>query len=330
MSYWDGKKVVVTGGAGFVGSRTVEEILRKAPTAKVTVVDDLSRGRRDNLKAVLDRIRVVETGLFDLGGCLKACEGQDVVLNLVARVAGVGFNAAHHGTMFRDNMLLGLNMLEAARRCGVERFLVVSSACVYPQVCAMPTPESEGFRDAPADTNLGYGWAKRMAEFQAQAYMKEFGMKVAIARPYNAYGPRDHFGQDDSHVIAALIRRVVEGEDPVRVWGDGTQTRAFLHVDDFARGLLEVAERYAVGDPVNLGTDEEVTIRRLAEMILEAAGSKAKLVFDPSKPAGQPRRNCDTSKAREKIGFAAKVTLADGLKRTVDWYRARRALEAAG
>ena len=187
----------------------------------------------------------------------------------------------------------------------------------------------EGFKDAPEETNDGYGWAKRMAEFQAMAYHREFGMKIAIARPYNGYGPRDNFNPASSHVIAALVRRVVDGENPVAVWGDGAQTRAFLYVDDFARGLLEITEKYAECDPVNLGTDEEIRIKDLAGLIVKVAGSKAKLEFDPSRPSGQPRRNCDTRKAREKFGFEAKVRLEEGLAKTVAWYRAHRGTKAA-
>lgn len=330
MSFWNGKRVLVTGGAGFVGSHLVEELLRRAPKARITVADSLESGRKENLKAVLGDLRIIRADLRSLDDCRKACKGQDVVLNLAAHVGGVGYNSKHHGTMYRDNMLIALQMTEAARLAGVERFLVVSSACVYPREATVPTPESEGFRGSPEMTNEGYGWAKRMAEYLGRSYHAEFGMKVAIARPYNTYGPRDHFESENSHVISALIRRVAAGENPVRVWGDGTQSRAFLYVEDFARGLLEVCERYAVCDPVNLGTSEEVTIRRLAELILEASGSKARLVFDPSKPSGQPRRNCDPSRAKELIGFQAKVSLREGLGRTVQWYRANRACLGVG
>ena len=321
MSFWNGKKVLVTGGAGFIGSHLVEELLRQAPQCKITVADRLDPGRKSNLAAVIKDVKLFPVDLLEFDNCRKMCRGQDVVLNLVAKVGGVGYNAAHPGTMFRDNIALSNKMIEAARLAGVERFLVVSSACVYPRFCTVPTPESEGFKDWPEDTNEGYGWAKRMAEFQAMAYHKEFGMKFAIARPYNCYGPRDHFDPEVSHVIPALIRRVEGGENPVKVWGDGTQTRAFLYVEDFARGLLEVTERYAECDPVNLGTTEEVSIRRLIELILKVTGSKAKVRFDASKPSGQPRRNCDSAKARKKVGFEPRVSLEEGLRRTVEWYR---------
>lgn len=323
MSFWDGKKVLVTGGAGFVGSHLVEELLRRSPKASITVADNLHSGRRRNL-AGLTRIRLEAIDLLDFDACRKICRGQDVVLNLAARVGGIGYNAAHPGVMFRENMLLASNVLEAARLADVQRFLVVSSACVYPRLCTIPTPESEGFKDWPEDTNEGYGWAKRMAEFQAMAYHKEFGMSIAIARPYNCYGPRDHFNPETSHVIPALIRRVLEGENPLRVWGDGTQTRAFLYVEDLARGLLDTAERHAVCDPVNLGTTQEVTISELVRLVLQATGSKAQVQFDPTRPAGQPRRNCDSTKARERLGFEPKVYLEEGLRRTVEWYRRNR------
>lgn len=321
-SFWDGKKVLITGGAGFIGSHLVEELLRRGKGVRVTVADNLSKNRIKNLAAVKKEIRIIKTELDSFAEARKICRGQDIVLNLAARVGGVGYNSKHHGTMFRENMLISCHMLEAARLAEVERFLAVSSACVYPRFCTIPTPETEGFRDSPEQTNEGYGWAKRMAEFMAQAYHQQFGMKIAIARPYNAYGPRDNFDLEKSHVISALIRRIVDGkENPVTVWGDGTQTRAFLFVDDFTRGLLEVCEKYAVSDPLNLGANEEVSVRKLAETISRLSGSKAELVFDPSKPSGQPRRNCDTTKAQEKIGFVARVGLEEGLRRTIEWYR---------
>lgn len=320
--FWDGKKVLITGGAGFIGSHLAEELLRRGRNVRITVADNLSKNRRKNIAAIRKDIRVVKTELDSFEEARKICRGQDIVLNLAARVGGVGYNSKHHGTMFRENMLISCHMLEAARLAEVERFLAVSSACVYPRFCTIPTPETEGFRDSPEQTNEGYGWAKRMAEFMADAYHKQFGMTIAIARPYNAYGPRDNFDLEKSHVISALIRRIVDGkENPVTVWGDGTQTRAFLFVEDFARGLLEVCEKYAVSDPLNLGADEEVTVRALAEMISKISGSKAKLQFDPSKPTGQPRRNCDTAKAQAKIGFTARVGLEEGLTRTIQWYR---------
>lgn len=321
MSFWDGKKVLVTGGGGFIGSHVVERLVRLHRGVRVTVAARMSPENKRNLAAVLKSVRVLKADLRDPAACRRACRGQDVVLNLAGVVGGVGYNSRHHGGLFRDNMTLQLNVLEAARLEGVARYLVVSTACVYPRDCRIPTPESEGFRDAPERTNRGYGWAKRMGEYLGQAYAEEFGMKIAIVRPYNAYGPRDHFEPDRSHVIAALVRRVCRGEKPLKVWGDGKATRAFLYVEDFARGLLDVAEKYPKADPVNIGSSREVSVKELARAVLRAAGHDARLVFDPSKPSGQPRRACDTRKSRKVLGFRAEVSLDEGLRRTVAWYR---------
>ncbi len=324
MSFWDRKKVLVTGGGGFIGSHVVERLLRNHKEVRVTVAGRMGKENRRNLSEVLrnPRLRTIKGDLRDPRFCRRACKNQEVVLNLAGVVGGVGYNSAHHGSLFRDNMTLQLNVIEAARLEKVSRYLVVSTACVYPRICRIPTPESEGFREAPERTNEGYGWAKRMGEYLGRAYAEEYGMTVAIVRPYNAYGPRDHFDPAKSHVIAALVRRVCEGERPLKVWGDGKSTRAFLYVDDFAQGLLDVAEKYPKADPVNIGSAEEVSIRDLATAVLRAASAeKTRLIFDPSKPSGQPRRACDTTKSKKVLGFRAKVSLDEGLRRTVAWYR---------
>lgn len=324
MSFWDGKKVLVTGGGGFIGSHVVERLLRNHKAVRVTAAGRMSKENKRNLSEVLRNpyLRVIKGDLRNPVFCRRACKGQDVVLNLAGVVGGVGYNSRHHGSLFRDNMTLQLNVLEAARLENVARYLVVSTACVYPRECIIPTPETEGFRDAPELTNRGYGWAKRMGEYLGQAYAEEFGMSVAIVRPYNAYGPRDHFDLEKSHVIAALVRRVCEGESPLKVWGDGKSTRAFLYVEDFARGLLDAAEKYPNADPVNIGSPDEISVKDLAVAVLRAAGAeKTKLVFDPSKPSGQPRRACDTTKSRKVLGFRAEIGLDEGLRRTIAWYR---------
>jgi GDP-L-fucose synthase len=246
---------------------------------------------------------------------------MDVVMNIAARVGGIEYNRTHQATMMRDNLLIGSVMLEAARRADVERFLVVSSACVYPRECSVPTPESEGFLSEPESTNGGYGWAKRMAEKLGMYYAEEYGMKVGIVRPYNCYGPRDHFDPEISHVIPALIKRVLDGENPIKVWGSGRQTRAFLYVEDMAEGVIQAIERHPIPDPVNLGTDEEVSIQELISKILKIAGVKARVTFDTSKPDGSPRRNSDNTLAKKKIGFEPKTTLDYGLMKTIEWYK---------
>ena len=313
--WWDGRRVLVAGGAGFIGSHLVELLLEAAPRARVTVAGSITAVGRRNLKAVLKKVRLVKADLRDLSSCRRACRGQDVVLNLAAKVGGVHYNSVHHGSLFRDNMLLAMSMIEAARLEKVKRYLVVSSACVYPRDCAVPTPESEGLRGRPEATNEGYGWSKRMAEYLGKAYADEYGMSVAVARPYNAYGPRDDFHPESSHVIAALVRRACEGEAPLVVWGDGRATRSFLYVEDFARGLLEVAERGPVGEPLNVGADSEVSVRELAGMIARLAGGGARLRFEL---LGRSSR----TQVRKTLGFKTRVSLKEGLARTIAWYRA--------
>lgn len=321
-SFWTGKKVAVTGAAGFAGSHAVDQLLSYGAT--VTAVDIPANDWPKNLAHVKDAIDFVPADLLTADGAAAACRGQEVVLNLAARTGSIAYNAAHPGGVFRDNVLMSVNMLEAARLAEVERFLAVSSSCVYPPDASVPTPETEGFDGDPEPANYGYGWAKRLLEVQAKTYAEEFGQNIAIVRPYNGYGPRDHFDPAVSHVIAALIQRAVDGDNPVTVWGDGTQKRTFLHVKDFARGLILAAEKYPVCDPVNIGADEETTIADLAALILKLAGSNADLYFDTAKPGGQARRHSSTAKAKEKLGFTAEVSLTEGLTETIEWYRRSR------
>lgn len=316
-SFWKNKRVLVTGGAGFIGSYVVELLVGYG--AKVTITT--KSGQTKNIDHLKSKISVIKCNLKDIEEARAAARNQEVILNLASRVAGIQFNIDHHAAMFGDNVAIAKNMIEAARQNNVERFLVTSSACVYAKHCTIPTPETEGFLDDPEPTNLGYGWAKRVAELFGRFYQMEYGMKVAIARPYNAYGPKDNFDPAISHVIPAIIKRVFDGENPLVVWGSGKQTRSFLYAEDFARGLLKVTEKYPMADPINIGADEEVTIGDLARMIVEISGKKTEIKFDTAKPDGQPRRNCDTKKALEKTGFKAQIKLMDGLERTISWYK---------
>ncbi len=318
-NFWQKKKVLITGGTGFIGSHVVEKLVERG--ARVTVLDNLQNGKIKNISYLKKTVRFIKGNCADSKVALSACKNQEVVMNLAARVGGIEYNRTHHATMLRDNLTIVTTMIESARLAHVERFLAISSACVYPRECMVPTPETEGFISEPEPTNGGYGWAKRMAEILGKYYAEEFDMHVAIVRPYNCYGPRDHFDPQTSHVIPALIKRVFDGEDPLTVWGSGKQTRAFLYVEDLAYGMIEAIERYPVPDPVNLGTDEEVTIKELVEMIVKISGKKPKIKFDASKPDGSPRRNSDNSKAKEKIGFIAKTKLYDGLIKTIHWYK---------
>jgi GDP-L-fucose synthase len=319
MSFWSGKSVLVTGGAGFIGSHLVERLLGDG--ARVRVVGRNPERLRAAIGENISQVEFLAGDLLAPSFAEGACDGMEAVFHLAAQVAGIGYNSRHQGTIYTKNLLSGLNVIDAAARGGVERLLLVSSACVYPRDCSIPTPESEGFRDDPEPTNLGYGWAKRALEVQARCYAQEFPMKIAIARPYNAYGPRDDFAWETSHVIPALIRKAVEHHDPIIVWGDGTQTRSFLYVDDFVAGLLLALERYAVCDPVNIGTEEETTVGELVRMIIELSGSNSQTVLDTEQPHGQLRRVGDFSKTREKLRFVPTVSLREGLARTIQWYK---------
>ena len=317
MSFWSGKAVLVTGGTGFIGSHVVEMLLEEG--ARVTATG--RRALAPFLKGVLPRIRYRAGDLNDAGFCEELADGQDAIMHLAARVGGVEYNRTHHASLFIANMRPFLNMLEAAHKAGVGRFLVTSSACVYRRDCTIPTPENEGRMGEPEATNAGYGWAKRMQEYVAAEFCAEAGLPVAIARPSNAYGPRDDFSPVTSHVIAALIRKVLSGQDPLNVWGSGEQTRSFLYVEDFARGLLLLAERCTGPEPVNIGTDQETTIRQLVELILEISGKSPEVRYEAARPGGQPRRLSDVRKMSRVLGWKPAISLAEGLRRTIRWYR---------
>lgn len=322
-AFFNGRVVAVTGGTGFIGSHVVEQLLCLG--ARPIVIS--RKPEPGFLQHCKSRVEFRQCDLASYESARKAMEGASAVLNLAARVAGLAYNKQHSASIFHENMLIFLNAIKAAQRLGVDRFLVTSSACVYPRDCRIPTPEEDGVIGEPEPTNSGYGWVKRMEEYLGTQYSREYGLSVAIARPYNAYGPRDNFDVATSHVIPALIRKAFETTDGyLSVWGDGTHSRSFLYVDDFARGLLEVAARYPQADAVNLGSQQETTIREVATLIAELAsavrGSKIQLRFEPMGLTGQPRRSCDVAKANRVLGFRATTTLAEGIKRTVEWFAA--------
>lgn len=321
QAFFYGRAVAVTGGSGFIGSHLVEMLVALGARPLV-----LSRQTKPVFLAnVMADIEVRACDLNDPTAVKRALQGSSAVLSLAASVAGLEYNSKHPASIFQANLQSFFNTIQAANEIKTDRFLVTSSACVYPRHCTIPTPESEGTRDEPEPTNSGYGWSKRMEEYLGAQYAKEFGLSVAIARPYNAYGPRDNFAPESSHVIPALIRKAFLTKDgTLPVWGDGSHSRSFLYVDDFARGLLEVAARYPTADAVNVGAFEEVTIRETAEevarLVTQIRGTEITPVFDPQGLTGQPRRKCDTSKAEKALGYQAKVKFLDGLKKTVDWY----------
>lgn len=298
MNIFQNKKVLVTGGNGFIGSHLVKKL--KLLKAKVTIP---------------------KKHIIDAQSAAEAVKGQEIIFHLAAHVGGIHYNNIHPATLLHRNLLPTLNLLEAARKVKIERMLLVSSACVYPRSCPLPTPETAGFIDDPEPTNYGYGWSKRMAEILAKTYHQEFGLKIGIVRPYNVYGPGDNFDPAQSHVIPALVKRICDGENPLVVWGDGSPTRSFIYVEDVVDGMLKAIAKYPQPDPINLGTQDEICIKDLAELIIKLAKVKTTLQFDQSKPNGQPRRNCDVTKAKNILNFSAKTRLIEGLPEVIKYYR---------
>ena len=320
MGFWSRRRVLVAGGAGFVGSHVTEALV--ADGAQVRVADSLLRGSTDNLASVIDEVEFLELELSQPSHAARAVAGCDAVFNLVSRVGGIEFNRTHQAAMLSGSALPAMQVMDAAAAAGVERFLAVSSACVYPADAPVPTPENYGFAGEPEATNLGYGLAKRMVEYHARFLAAEASMKIAVVRPYNAYGPRDHFDLSTSHVVAALIKRAADGEDPFTVWGTGNPTRAFIYVKDLSRAMLLALERKDDGEPINLGSDQEVRIRDLAGLVLKAAAGSPQLEFDASKPDGYARRAADTTLMRNVMPELFPLTpLAEGLAETFAWYQ---------
>jgi GDP-L-fucose synthase len=311
-SFWSDKRVVVTGGAGFLGSFVVEQLRAKGCH-----------------QIVVPRSRDYDLVQMEAVRRLYADTNPDIVIHLAARVGGIGANQANPGRFFYDNLMMGSQLMEIGRQCGLKKFVALGTICAYPKFAAIPFKEEDIWNGYPEETNAPYGLAKKMMLVQSQAYRQQYGFNSIALFPVNLYGPRDNFDLETSHVIPALIRKCAEAQEAGRseivLWGDGTPTREFLYVEDAADGILQASEQYNDSLPLNLGTGEEVTIKNLALLIAAELGYQGSIVWDPTKPNGQPRRCLDVSRIKQAIGFQAKHALRMGLKKTIQWFQANRA-----
>jgi GDP-L-fucose synthase len=304
----DNKTVLVTGGAGFLGSFVVEELRAKGYRKIVAP-------------------RSAEYDLVDGHAVRKllAATRPDLILHLAARVGGIGANARHPGRFFYENLMMGVQLIEEARRAGVPKILSVGTVCAYPKFAPVPFREEDLWNGYPEETNAPYGLAKKMLLVQSQANRQEYGQNAVVVFPVNLYGPRDQFDEASSHVIPALIRKldgaVRRGEPSVTLWGDGTPTREFLYVKDAAQALVLAAERYDSPEPLNLGSGSEIRILDLARLIGDLLGFTGTYLLDPSRPGGQPRRLLEVSRAQQHLGWQASTSLVDGLVQTIDYWR---------
>ena len=303
-------KALVTGGAGFLGSHLVDKL------------------RADGIEPIIPRS--AQTDLTDAVAVAELFETErpELVFHLAAEVGGIGANRDNPGRYWYSNLMMGVNVLEQARIHGTEKVVMVGTICSYPKFAPIPFREETLWDGYPEETNAPYGVAKKALLVGAQSYREQYGLNSIVLLPVNLYGPRDNFDLQSSHVIPALIRKMIEARDTgaaeVTLWGDGTPTREFLYVDDCARGLKLAAERYNDADPVNLGTGTEISIKDLAHLVADATGFTGSIAWDTTKPNGQPRRQLDVARARERFGFEAETSFSDGLAQTVTWFESSK------
>jgi len=307
MSFWENKRITVTGGAGFLGSYVVEK-LRERGCRHIFV----PRSRDYDLREKEAIIRMYEDSR------------PDIVIHLAAVVGGIGANRKYPGRFFYDNAIMGIQLIEYARQFGVEKFVCIGTICAYPKYTPVPFKEEDLWDGYPEETNAPYGLAKKMLLVQLQAYRQQYGFNGIYLLPVNLYGPRDNFDPEYSHVIPAIIKKCVDakrrGDKKIVAWGTGEASREFLYVEDAAEGIILATERYNKPDPVNLGSGEEIKIKDLVMLIKELSGFEGRVEWDPSQPDGQPRRRLDTTRAYKEFGFRAKTSLREGLARTIRYY----------
>ena len=308
MSFWENKRIIVTGGAGFLGSYVVEMLKGQGcRNIFIPYIEDYD---------LTKEINVIK--LYKDFPC-------DTVIHLAAEVGGIGANLENPGKFYYNNLVMGAMLMEYARQFKIDKFVAIGTICAYPKFTPVPFKEEDLWNGYPEETNAPYGLAKKMMLVQSQAYRAQYGFNSVFLLPLNLYGPRDNFNLKTSHVIPALIKKFLEavekGRNEVVVWGTGRPTRGFLYVEDAAEGILLAAEKYNKTEPVNLGSDLEISIKDLTELIGRLAGFKGKIKWDTIKPDGQPRRRLDTSRAEKESGFKAKMDFEEGLKRTIEWYK---------
>jgi GDP-L-fucose synthase len=308
VTFWQDKRILLTGGAGFLGSSIVERLKE--------------RGVQDS-QISIPRSRDLDLRRWE--NCVEAVRDRDIVIHLAAKVGGIGFNQAYPGELFYDNAIMGIQLIEAARQEWVEKCVILGTVCAYPKFTPVPFREEDLWNGYPEETNAPYGIAKKALLVQLQAYRQQYGFNGIFLLPVNLYGPRDNFNPESSHVIPALIKKFVdatrEGRRTVDVWGTGVASREFLYVDDAAEGIVLATERYNKPEPVNLGAGREISIHDLVELIRIHTGFSGEVTWDKSKPDGQPRRCLAVSRSLKEFGFKAKTPFNEGLQRTVDWYR---------
>ncbi len=307
-SLWTNKKVVVTGGAGFLGSYLIEKLQQRG-CKRIFVPRSEEYDLREK-EAIVHMYRITQ---------------PDIVIHLAAVLGGIGANQTNPGRFFYDNTIMGIQLIEQARIFGVKKFICMGTICAYPKYTPVPFKEGNLWNGYPEETNAPYGLAKKMLLIQLQAYRQQYSFNGIFLLLVNLYGPRDNFNPESSHVIPALTKKCFDAienqEDKIVVWGDGTPTREFLYVEDAAEAILLASERYNKGEPVNIGAGFEVSIEDLAKLIAKLTGFQRKIIWDKTKPNGQPRRRLDTTKAEEEFGFKAKTSFEKGLKKTIEWYR---------
>ncbi len=317
-SFWAEKRVVVTGGAGFLGSFVIAKLKgRGATDIFIPHIEDYDLTDRDSIRRVFDN--TLDDG-FDAKNI--------IVIHLAANVGGIGANREHPAEFFYDNLMMGVELMHQAWQRGVGKFVAIGTVCAYPKFTPVPFKEDDLWIGYPEETNAPYGLAKKMMLVQAQAYREQYGFNAIYLLPVNLYGPRDNFNLQTSHVIPALIRKAIEAQDrgdkDLAVWGDGSPTREFLYAEDAANGIVTAAEKYNGPEPVNLGSGYEISIKDLAELIQRQTGFEGELNWQTNKPNGQPRRGLDVTRAKDYFGWEAQVPFEEGMRRTIDWFKKNR------